>query len=293
LSGDLEIAFADGDGRWQKSWYPIPGDELSIAIGYRGEVLLPCGDFQVDELELSGPPDVFRLRCLAAFITPNMRTLNSIGYEGQTLLGIAQFIANKYGLVLSSAGELIDVAFDRVTQKNETDLAFLKRLALEHGYDFTVRGPILVFYSRAILEAVPALVTLSRTDLETFKFRNRTHGTYLASQVSCQNGLSKALISVSAAAAAPIATTEVAKLVARCENAQQALVKAQAALLNSNADFVEASLTMPGSVALVSGMTVNLTGFGVFDGVYIILVAHHEIDRGHGYITGVEASRVY
>jgi uncharacterized protein len=293
LSGDLEIAFEDRDGRWQNSWYPTPGNQLSLAIGYLGETLLPCGEFQVDEVELTGPPDAFRIRCLAAFITPPMRTRNSLGYENQTLLGIAQFIADKYGFVLSSAGELVDVAFARVTQKNETDLAFLKRLAIEHGYDFTLRGPILVFYSRTVLEAVPPLLTISRSELERFEFRNRTHGTYLTSQVSYQRGLDKALISLSTAAAAPIPTTDVAKFVARCENAQQALVKAQAALLNNNTDFVEASLTMPGSVAIASGITVNMSGFGVFDGVYIIRTVCHQIDRAHGYVTGVEASRVY
>jgi len=293
LSGDLEIDLADADGRWQNTWYPTPGDEVSLAIGYGGQPLLPCGTFQIDELELAGPPDLFKMRCLAAFITPAMRTPNSVGYENQTLLGIAQFIADKYGFSLSSADELVDVAFERVTQKNETDLAFLKRLAIEYGFDFSVRGSILVFYSRAVLEAVPSLVTLTRTDLERFEFRNRTHNTYLTSQVSYQNGLSKALISLSAATTAPITTSDAAKFVARCENAQQALVKVQAALLNSNADFIEASLTMPGSVAMVSGITINLSGFGVFDGAYLIVVAHHEIDRSHGYVTNVEASRVY
>ena len=130
LSGEIEIAVEDRKQLWQTSWYPGLGDDLNLAIGYQNEPLLPCGDFQIDQLELSGPPDRFTIRGMAAFITPAMRTANSLGYEGQTLLEIAQLVAAKYEMSVISAPEVIDIAFERVTQKHETDLAFLKRLAI-------------------------------------------------------------------------------------------------------------------------------------------------------------------
>jgi uncharacterized protein len=283
----------DHDQRWQGPWYPTLGDELNLAIGYRGEGLLPCGDFQLDQLELAGPPDTFTMRCLAAFITPAMRTRRSAGYESQTLLGIAETIGLKYGLTVSSALDVVDIAFERVTQKHETDLGFLKRLAFEHDYDFTVRGSILVFYSRTSLEKNLPPLTIARTDLESFEFRNRTHATYRSAQVAYQDLASKSLIVQSAAAVAPIRTGDVLKLVSRCENGQQALLKAQAALHAHNMSFVEASLVMPGSIAVASGNTLELVGFGEFDGVYIVLVAHHRLDRVHGYTTHLEVSRVF
>ena len=111
LSGEVEIVIEDHNRRWQAAWYPTLGDQVSLAIGYRDEGLLPCGDFQIDQLELTGPPDTFTTRCLAAFITPAIRTLNSRGYEDQTLLGIARTIAEKYGLEVMSALDVIDIAF--------------------------------------------------------------------------------------------------------------------------------------------------------------------------------------
>ena len=221
-----------------------------------------------------------------------MRTRNSVGYEGQTLLGIGATIAEKYGFELISAPDVIDIAFDRVTQKHETDLAFLKRLALEHSYDFSIRGPVLVFYSRISLEAAAPVRTLSRTELNRFEFRNRTHTTYRGSQVTYQNPTTKSLIYQSAAATAPIATGDLLKVVSRCENGQQALLRAQAALHAKNIWLNDASLVMPGSIAMASGVTVELTGFGEFDGTYIISVASHRLDRAHGYTTHIEASRV-
>jgi phage protein D len=293
LSSELEFVIEDHDQRWQAAWYPTLGDEISLSIGYRGEGLLPCGTFQIDQLELTGPPDTFVIRCLAAFITPAMRTFNSRGYEDQTLLGIAQSIGEKYGLAVISTPDVIDIAFQRITQKHETDLAFLKRLALEHGYDFTVRGSILVFYAQASLEAVAPVQTLTRTDLERFEFRNQTHNTYRAAEIAYQNFAIKSLIVQNAAASASIPTGDVLKLVSRCENGQHALLRAQAALHAHNLFFTEATLTMPGSIAMASGNTIGLAGFGEFDGNYLILVARHSLDRAHGYTTRLEVSHVF
>src|SRR5579859_5221603 len=84
-SGALEVELGDHDKRWQGSWAPSAGDLVNLMIGYAGEALLPCGGFQVDDVSLSGPPDVLHLRCLETYITPAMRTRNSVGYENQTL----------------------------------------------------------------------------------------------------------------------------------------------------------------------------------------------------------------
>jgi len=293
LSGEVEVVLEDHAQRWQSSWYPSLGDALNLTIGYRGEALLTCGDFQVDQLELNGPPDTFTIRCLAAYITPAMRTRNSIGYEGQTLLGIAQIIAGKYGLSVVSAPDVIDITFARITQKYETDLAFLKRLALEYDYDFTIRGTLLAFYSRSALEALPPFQTLTRTDLETFEFRNRTHATYLSAEISYHDPITKSLTTQSATAVAPIAAGDILKIVSRCENGQQAALRAQAALHGHDMLFMDATLTMPGAVAMAAGTTISISGFGEFDGTYIILLARHRLDRSHGYITQAEVTRVY
>jgi hypothetical protein len=171
-------------------------------------------------------------------------------------------------------------------------LAFLKQLSLEHGYDFTIRGSILVFYSRVALEAQPAIRTLTRGDLESFEFRNRTHDIYSSSQLVYWDSVAKSVIVQGVAAAIPIAPGDTLKTVARCENGQQALLKAQAALNLHNMLLVDASLVMPGSIAMAAGSVVDLLGFGEFDGTYLILTARHRVDRAHGYATSVEVSRV-
>lgn len=291
LASEAEIEVEDRDRRWQGSWYPELGDQLSLAIGYAGEKLMPCGDFEVDEIELSGPPDALRLRCLSAYITPALRTRNSLGYENQSLMQIAATTAGKYGLTVVKAPSNSDLTFERVTQNQESDLGFLKRIADENGYDFTVRGSQLVFYARSALEAAVPVYTIDRSQTTEFSFINRTRSIYKGAEVSYLNPHLKKLVSQSASAASlPIGDR--LKLVARCENGQQAALKASAALQLHNMFYLSATATMPGTTVLVAGNVVSLTGFGAMDGAYLIEAARHRLERRSGYQTTIEARRV-
>ncbi len=297
-SNDLEFELEDREKRWQAGWFPTQGDLVRLAIGYDGEELLSCGDFQVDELELEGPPDVMKMRCIAAYITPALRTHNSRGYENQTLLSIASTIAKKHGMSVVGLPDSINVAFARVTQKHENDLSFLRRIANDHNYDFRVQGTRagaamqLVFYSRSAVEAAAPATTIHRTDAMKFYFKSKTHQTYKAAQVSYQNPASKSLVMASVNASPVPASGDTRKLVVRAENAQQATLKAQAALHNHNMLAVTGTITMPGSTAVIAGNNVMLSGFGVFDDVYQVTSAKHKLTRAEGYITEAEVRKL-
>lgn len=291
-AGEVEIELEDHEKRWQGPWYPQEGDQASLMIGYHGEPLLPCGDFQVDELEFELPPDIFRLRCLAAYITPAMRTLNSTAFEDQTLVQIAAALAGKYGFELVTAPGLANVAFARVTQSRETDLEFLHRLARTHGYDFTIRGKQMVFYARAALEVQTPAAAISRADLLRGGFRSKTHRVYKAAQVSYQDPTSKRLVTQTVDATPLPPTGDTLKLVARCENGQQALLKSQSALHAANMLQTAARLELPGAPVLCAGNIATLSGFGANDGIYLIETARHRVTRASGYTTEVEARRL-
>ena len=293
-SGELELELEDSTKLWQGAWYPALGDIVSLQIGYSGEVLLDCGEFQIDELELDGPPDVMRLRCLAAYITSAMRTANTVAYENMGIVEIAGQIAAKYGLTLvtASSESESDVVFARVTQRRQMDLEFLKRLAREHNFDFTVRAGQLVFYERPALESVAAAAVITRSDTIRFSFRNRARRIYDAAEFSYFDPDTKELITQSVSADQASPTGDTLKIVARCENAQQAQVKAEAALHLHNMVLVDASIEGPGNAALVAGSNVQLSGWGALDGKYLIETAKHHLARATGYTTSIAARRI-
>jgi uncharacterized protein len=231
---------------------------------------------------------------LPAYITPAMRTANTAAYEGMGVLEIAAQIAAKYGLALVAATSesSSDVVFERVTQRRQNDLEFLKRLAREHNFDFTVRAGQLIFYDRPALESVAAVLTIVRSDTVRFSFRNRSRRIYDGAQFSYFDPDTKELISQSVSANSLSPTGDTLKIVARCENTQQAMVKAEALLHLHNMVFVDAYLEGPGCTVLVAGNNVQLSGWGALDGIYLIETAQHRLARTAGYSTSIAARRI-
>ena len=294
LSDEIEVRLEDRDKRWQGPWYPSQGELLNLQIGYADEPLLPCGNFEIDELELDGGAggDVFHIKGIGAGITPSLRTALSAGYENQTLLQVANTVAARHGFSVTGSPAALNLQFARVTQNNETDLAFLHRLANRYNYDFSVRGKTLVFYARNRLEQAPTVYTVSRRNVTRFHFRGRTQNIYKAAVVSYLSPQTKQLItqSVNATPAAPNGDT--LNIPARAENQQMALAQAQARLHDANMLAATGTLTMPGTVNLMAGLTIAVNGFGAHDGTYLITSAHHKLSRASGYSSEVEVRRL-
>jgi hypothetical protein len=307
-SDEVEVTLEDRDRRWQGPWFPVRGDVVTLLIGYDGEGLLPCGDFQVDELELKGPPDTFHLKCIAPGITPSIRTARSAAYESQTLLQMAGTVAKRHGMTVSGVPQNINVSFARVTQRHETDLHFLRRMAQAHNYDFSIRGQQLVFYSRTALEQRTSVMTITRGGAQTppplpspmsrngggiksFEFKTRTQQIYKSATVSYQNPATKKLITQTVNdSSAP--TGDTLNIVERAENHQQATLKAQSRLHDANRLQVTGRIEMEGTTLLVAGNNVALAGFGIFAGQYYIEESKHRLERGSGYVTEIEIRRL-
>jgi phage protein D len=286
-SDELEVTLEDRDRRWQGPWFPTRGDIVTLLIGYDSEELLPCGDFQVDELELTGPPDTFHLKCIAAGITPSIRTPRSAAYESQTLLQVANTIAARHSYTVTGAPANINVTWSRLTQRNETDLHFLHNLARDHNYDFSIRGTQLVFYSRTTLEAQAPILTVDRTQTKAFEFKTGTKRIYRSASVAYQNPAMKQLIAVSTTQSMSV-TGDDLHIVTRCENAQQAQLKASSALHDANMLQTTGRIETEGTTLLVAGVNITLTGFGQFNGNYHIESSRHRLERSSGYTTEME-----
>lgn len=287
-SDELDIQIEDKDHRWKNAWSPEKGDKVSLKIGYAGDRMLPCGDFQVDEIEYNGPPDTVSIRCLAAGVLANLRTRQSHAYEGVTLKEIAAKVAARQELTL--VGTVPEVNVGRVTQRHETDLAFLERVGRAYGYVFSVRGMQLVWHDQDKLDSAATVMTIQRVGLPgTYALRSKTSHVYRGCQVTYHDPVKKKLITHTFPAEG-ITTGDVLKLVERCESKAQAEAKAKAALRSSNGRQVEGMLTVTGDPRLVAGVNVGLSGWGVLDGAYQVLKSRHIMERSGGYRTEIEVS---
>lgn len=288
-SDEIEIQLEDRDHLWKSSWYPRKGDTLTLRIGYEGEPLLPCGSFEIDEIELSAPPDVVSLKGLGTNIKKALRQENTVAYENKTLKQIAEEIAQKHGFEL--VGEIKEIKVKRITQKQERDLAFLKRLAEDYGYVFKITDNKLVFYEIEKLEKAQVVFVIDRKDMISFSLRDKTHELYKACEVSYHDPKGKKLLTHTTQADG-VVKGDVLKLNERCENKEQAMAKAQAALHRKNSLQTEGTITVTGNPKLVAGSNIEVTGLYVLNGKYQIVSSRHTIDRSAGYKTELEVRKI-
>lgn len=289
-SDEIEITVEDTDALWKNDWFPQKGDTLDVTIGLDG-VVVPCGVFEIDEVEVSGPPDQVSIRGLATGIKSPLRTKKSYAFENQSLKAIAEAVAGRHGLTVM--GEIESVQIERATQNRETDLGFLARIAAEFGYIFSLRGNDLVFTTVFKLEDADPVAAVDRTDLIRYTLRDKTSGVYKSARTQYHNPDTDKLQSgTSDATTDDVVGEDVLEVRTRAENDGQAELKAKAALHDTNSKQQSGTLTLPGSPLILAGSNFDLTGMGVLSGKYHVVESSHRIDAGGGYTTDVEVKRV-
>lgn len=299
-SDEIQVDLEDSEGRWRDAWYPGKGDTLTLYMGCAGENLRECGTFSVDEIELSGPPDNVSLRGLATSVTAALRTKNSQGFENTTLAAIAQRIAGKHHLQLQ--GQIEPLTLDRVTQYDETDLAFLKRLAGDYGYMVKVTHTHIIFSSLDALREAAPVFTFTRRDISRYSVRDTINRIYKGAKHRSQNSRTKQVVTyqadggestttVSAATRGHSTSADTLTLSGRTGNQGTAARRTRAALNLKNQYQKVATLSMEGNVRLRAGHNVTLTGFGASDGKWLTGSVRHSMTRSGGYTMDVEVAR--
>ncbi len=286
-SDEVEIVVEDSAQRWKNAWYPQKGDQLNLQIGYENDPngLMPCGDFQVDQVEMAGPPDTVTIRGLAAAITPALRTRKSKAFENTTLGNIAQAVAAQYGY--SVVGIIEDSPIARITQNRERDLQFLRRVAADYGYVFSLRGNRLVFYRRDDLQNNAVIATIDRKTMTSFSLKDKTSRIYRAAKCSYWDPKTKKLLTAGVSNKG-VKGGDTLVITERCENRKQAVAKAKAALQKANIRQVEGNLTFPGNPLVLAGSNIEVTGMGQLSDTYMLRQTTHSIDRDGGYATDAE-----
>lgn len=299
-SDEIQVDLEDSEGRWRDAWYPGKGDTLTLQMGYAGEAIRECGTFSIDEIELSGPPDSVSLRGLATSVTVAMRTKVSRGFENTTLAAIAQRIAGKHHLQLQ--GQIEPLTLDRVTQYDETDLAFLKRLARDYGYLVKVTHTHVIFSSLDQLRDVPPTFTFTRPDISRYSLRDTINRIYKGAKHRSQNSRTKQVVTyqadggestttVSTATRGKNTSADTLTLSGRSGNQGTAARRTRAALNLKNQYQKVATLSMAGNIRLRAGHNVTLTGFGASDGKWLTGSVRHSMTRSGGYTMDVEVAR--
>lgn len=281
---ELEVTLEDAFGNWRGNWYPDKGATLVAHIGFQGS-LLRCGEFEIDEVTQSGPPDVVIIRALAAGFTKSVRTKRAAAFENQTLRQMAEKIGSAYGFTV--AGNVPNVTIERVAQYRKRDLGFLKKIALAYGCVFSIRGRQLVFTDVYALEGGRSVATLNRADLSSYSFTDKLSNTFAAANVAHHNPKTKKVVGATATAKPGVSTSaDTLNLRGRVETAAQAEARAKAALHRANSKQTEGEITLYGRPEIVAGVSLELAEeMGGLKGIWYVMNSTHTISKDSGYTT--------
>lgn len=291
-SDEATFVFDNSTGIWSEDWYPTEGDTIELWMGYQNKQM-NCGLFQVDEITLSGLPDVIEIKAIAAGISKALRTKNCKAFEEATLKQIALFYCRKHDLTLIDKSAMLgQINLERKTQENKTDLAFLAELAKEFGFLFSVRGKSLIFTSYYDLDNAPAIKEIDKTEIGSYSLTEKTFDTYARAEVKQRNKKTGKTVTVQNVYSdwngRPI-KEDVLLVKGKAANASTAEAKVKGGLWNANKFKQSGSLNnLEGDPELVAGMNFDLTGFGLGSGKYHIVSSSHTISGDSVYTMSLE-----
>lgn len=258
--------------------------------------VLDCGQFELDSVDASGPGNTVTLKATSLPYTTSIRqTLKSRAWEQYKLSGIAAEMAKQNGMtcMFESAS---DPYYERVEQYKTSDIDFLSRLCHNAGISLKATNNILVLFNQAAYESKSSVRTIRRGDGSYTRYK-MTSGKADTEYSSCRvrytlpGGALVEGVAYTADYDADSSSNQQLEINAKVSTESEAAALAAKNLRLHNKYAKSATLTMLGSPGLVAGVTVELTGWGWWDGKYIVKQAKHSISSG-GYTTQITLRQI-
>lgn len=255
------------------------------------DVLLDCGDFELDAVQASGPPETVTIKGTALpFRMPIRQTRRSKAWEAYRLSGIAREMARAGGMscmYLSSS----DPFYERAEQFEVSDIEFLSGLCHNAGLSLKAAGTILVIFDQAEYEQKPAVRTVERgKGYISYALTAAEAGTrYASCRVRCVDAAGNRIEGIAYAAdfdSEKKDENQQLEIHAKVSSPGEARDLAEKQLRLYNKYSKEAEFVFPGDPSLAAGVTVRLTGWGGWDGTYLVKQAVHSVGGG-GYTTKI------
>jgi phage protein D len=271
---------------------PPRGAELEAFLGY--DELYPMGKFVVDEAELKSPPATMTItarasnsafRDIGAFKSPK-----SYSWQEYTLLGIIQTIAKRYGLTESVSEDFKKILVKHIDQTDESDCAFIQRLAGDYGASVKIAGGRLLFIeplSGKFPDGTPLpAISIKESEVCGYQMRLAERGKYekvIAKYYDFDAAEEK---QVSVGAGSPAFTLRDTFI-----SAAQARLRATAKLAEIQQGTKTLSLDLIGNPLVCAESVIDLPNLRPeVAGRWIVKSARHSLTAS-GYKTNIEATR--
>nr|DAY43046.1 MAG TPA: tail protein [Caudoviricetes sp.] len=172
---ELTVSLSDHDGALA---LPPKSAEITIALGYLETGIVDKGSYKITEVSWSGAPDTLHIIAQSADTSDRFSEAKEKSWHKTSLKEIIESIAaaNGYTPIIGKAYQ--DEKIDHIDQSNESDAAFLSRLAERYDAIATVKHGRLLFVSSgeattASGQPLPTIrITRNSGDQYTWRYSN-------------------------------------------------------------------------------------------------------------------------
>lgn len=286
-SDTLSVRLHNIDKKWITAWYPHKGDEVEGSIRLLDwnkagkDIKIYCGSFTLDDVKFSGNPMALTLDCVSAPASESFQTRErNKTWENVSISGISGEIAGRYSLALDYSGPAVKI---KKLEQSESDSAFLYNLCKSYGLSMKVYKKKLVIYDQGQMEAKPPVGALKMDDFvdNNWDAVDTLYGVYTGARIAYKNpddnketSIYVGLKSESGKGSRTLKINETADSVAEA----RAKAAAQVNLSNQQATTISGEIWPDPKIC--AGVTVNVSGFGKFNGKYF--VDKSTLDVGEG-----------
>lgn len=258
---------------------------------------LDCGEFELDSINASGPPDIITIKATGLPYTSQIRqTKQSKGWEKYKLSGIANEMAKKNGMKSQFLAKK-DPEYKRVEQYRCSDIDFLSQLCHDAGLSLKCTDGKLVIFDQKEYEGKDSAWTVTKDDKSYIKW-SHTLGQAGTQYASCRvsyvgpNGKPIEGIAYVKDYDAKSKTNQQLEVYAPVTNKTEAKELAAKKLRLHNKFERQVGFTYHGDPGKVAGLTFETKSFGPWDGKYIVKQAKHTVTGSGGYTTQVSGRHV-
>ena len=293
---ELEITLNNQTGIWAGAWFPKQGDQLK-ALFKNSFGSLFCGTFNIDTLEMSSAPSIFKIKALAVpFGSEMRRTKKNKAWEDVTLLDIASAICADGGIRLKYETKK-NPYYKRQDQKRESNTEFLQRLCKESSLAMKMTATDLHVFSRDEKEKLPAIRTIRLTvnpartagAIINYSFQTQLSDSAKKCKVSYYDPKTGEKNEAEVEDKNADKKSQSIRLTKRAKSKAEAKRLAEAELKKRNQKKKSGTLRLIGDVTLFAGQNVELVGFGAFNGKYTIEESSHQLTN-NGYTTQIRVT---
>lgn len=248
------------------------------------EATLNIGTFEIDSVDMSGPPTKVTVKGTSIPYTSKLRMeKKSRAWEKITLKDIGTQIAQESGMQLMYEAEY-NPTYKRKEQVLTSDIVFLQKLCKAAGMALKVTEMTVVIYDAEVYDSKPPIKTITMGDADILSYKmgvSLNDTAYTSCHLSYSDPDSKNTIEYTYTPDTSIGTGQVLEINEKVNSTEEAVALTKKRLREKNTQQYTASVKLVGDVTLVAGATVELKGFQQFDRKYKITQAVHNLTGGY------------